>query len=788
MRLLRRRGLRGRVSLRTYLFVILATVSVVVASLGSFLAVGDFRSARLEAGRDTGFQARLAAAAIASAVEQNVNELLTSFSNPAAVQLITELKANPAKCVGAVSGGGLGPFPDGEAHLADPSGRIFCTSAKHAPTNATLAGLPWFAHLTADPVTTPPFLDPIDGKMAVAAAALVEKNGRPWIAVVSTLAFDSLPASLSSTYGGRLAASFTIVDTKSRTILAGATTAIGDWPGGAFGGTVHALSRTGVDGVKRIYSSAPVAGTGWMLYSGVRESRALAAARRNLTHEGALALAAIIVLLLLGLAVNRQIVHPMRRLQGAVEQAGRDVTPAPLSVEGPSEIARLVEEFNAMIAARTRSEARLLHHALHDGLTGLPNRALLIDRTTKALERSARSGLLTAVLFADLDRFRVLNDGLGHANGDAVLRQIARRLADVVRPGDTVARMNGDEFVVLCEDLTSETQAATIAERIGDAVSEPINLDGTTVSVTASIGIAIAHGGETADDLLRDADVATRRAKERGKARHEFFDASLRSRALSRVQIENDLRSAIEHRELVVHYQPEIDVTSGAVVGVEALVRWQHPESGLQLPMSFIPVAEETGLIVPLGRFVLEEACRQAAAWREAGTPVRVSVNLSPKQLVDRDLPRQVAGVLDASGLPAELLCLEITEGTLMDDATPISTLDRLQELGVSISIDDFGTGYSSLAYLQRFPIDQLKIDRAFVRAMGTSTALVAAVVGLARALGLMTVAEGVEDQRELDTLRALGCDAAQGFFIMRPGPADVVGAFLGESLVRVGA
>ncbi|HEV2685134.1 MAG TPA: bifunctional diguanylate cyclase/phosphodiesterase, partial [Actinomycetota bacterium] len=358
-----------------------------------------------------------------------------------------------------------------------------------------------------------------------------------------------------------------------------------------------------------------------------------------------------------------------------------------------------------------------------------------------------------------------------------VMRLVARRIEGVLRPGDSVGRLNADEFVVLCEGIASPEQLGLMADRVAGAISEPLPIEGKVVTVTASIGIAIARPDDTATDLIRNADVAMMRAKELGKARHEFFDSSMHDRALSRLQIESDLRHALDRGELFLQYQPIVDVNQG-VVGAEALIRWQHPTSGLQAPLGFIPVAEETGLIGPIGLFVLEQACKQAAAWDAEGKPIRVSVNLSARQLADESLPGHVRRILNETDLRSSQLCLEITESTLMDESIQPVVLERLKEIGVAISIDDFGTGYSSLSYIQRFPIDELKIDRSFVRALSaedSSEALVEAIIHLAGAIGLEVVIEGVEEAAELETVKRLGCSRVQGYYFMRPAAADQI-------------
>jgi diguanylate cyclase (GGDEF)-like protein len=424
------------------------------------------------------------------------------------------------------------------------------------------------------------------------------------------------------------------------------------------------------------------------------------------------------------------------------------------------------------------AERALLHQAFHDTLTGLPNRVLFLDRLGQALARRERRPMEVAVLFLDVDRFKWVNDSLGHAAGDQLLVAVAGRLHSVLRPGDTVARFGGDEFVLLCEELGDEREAFAVAQRLNRALADPFHLKGREVGLTASIGIALASTSthDTPDALLRDADAAMYRAKERGRDRIELFDEDMRSRALSRLETESALRRAIDQGELRVHYQPVIELATGRVTGLEALVRWQHPERGLMPPSEFIPVAEETGLIVACGAVVLTEACTQVARWNAQQIhrpPLPVSVNLSPHQVLSQGLPELVADALERSGLDPRLLCLEITETVLIEDAASSrAALDALKELGVTLAVDDFGTGYSSLLYLRRFPVDVLKIDRSFVVGLGTNvedTAIVAGVIRLAHALGLLAVAEGVETPEQAARLKELGCDLAQGYYWSRP-------------------
>jgi diguanylate cyclase (GGDEF)-like protein/PAS domain S-box-containing protein len=430
------------------------------------------------------------------------------------------------------------------------------------------------------------------------------------------------------------------------------------------------------------------------------------------------------------------------------------------------------------ISERKAFEERLEYQATHDPLTGLPNRTLFLDRLELALARSRRSSRTVAVLFCDLDHFKVVNDSLGHGAGDRLLVALAQRLRDALRPGDTVARFGGDEFVILCDELATQQDAVYIAERIHRAVHEPLPIGSTEMFAAISIGIAFATRDTGPETMIRDADAAMYLAKERGRARYEVYDETMRATLVERLDIESALRRAITRHELRVVYQPTVDLVTGSIVGVEALLRWDHPERGLLVPHDFIDVAEETGLILPIGSWVIEQACRQAQRW-QAGNPdahLLVSVNLSGRQLDDPTLIDTVRDVIERTGVDPNLLGLEITESVVMRDPQASTvTLQALKDLGVRLAVDDFGTGYSSLAYLRRFPVDLLKVDRAFVDGLDPDTgdaedrAIVAAVVSLAHTLGMEAIAEGVETAAQLAELRALGCDMAQGYFIAKP-------------------
>ncbi len=436
------------------------------------------------------------------------------------------------------------------------------------------------------------------------------------------------------------------------------------------------------------------------------------------------------------------------------------------------------------ITDRKAAEAQLNWQANHDPLTGLANRTYFIGTLERALAASRHQQSSLAVLFIDLDRFKLVNDSLGHSTGDEVLVAVARRLEAAVRVGDVVSRLAGDEFAVLCRNVPTVEAAVKLADALSQILAEPLAVTAKRdVVVTASVGVAFVEGGtREAQELLQDADVAMFRAKEKGRARVEVFDEVLRRRAMARLEIHEDLRHAIAAGDLSVHYQPLASVSDDRVVGVEALVRWQHPTRGLLPPSEFVPLAEETELIVSLGRWVLNEACLTMARWRRevpAAANAYVSVNLSARQLTDPDLAQSITNALHAANLAPEALVMEVTESTLMADAaSAIAILADIRNMGVRLAIDDFGTGYSSLAHLKRFSVDFLKIDRSFIDGLGHDSdddAIVAAVVELGHTLDLAIIAEGVETTRQLEQVRSLGCDLYQGYLLARPAPPNLV-------------
>jgi diguanylate cyclase (GGDEF)-like protein len=440
------------------------------------------------------------------------------------------------------------------------------------------------------------------------------------------------------------------------------------------------------------------------------------------------------------------------------------------------------------ITPRKMAEEQLLHDAFHDSLTDLPNRALFMDRLRRAIHRTKRqANYRFAVLFLDLDGFKVVNDSLGHATGDQLLIAIGRRLELGMRRGDTLTRLGGDEFAILADDIRDLGDAILLAERVRLDLKAPFNLGGHEVFATASVGIALgSKDRERPEDLLRDADTAMYRAKAQGKERFVVFDQAMHTSVVERLRLETDLRRAIDRGEFAVHYQPIVALRTGRIAGFEALVRWEHPERGMIAPSVFIPVAEETGLILPLGLWVLRAACRQLRTWQE-GAPelssLMISVNLSSKQLMQPDLVEQVDQVLRETGLAPEHLKLEITESVIMEHPPSANeVLGRLKDRGIQLSLDDFGTGYSSLSYLHRFPIDTLKVDRSFVNRIDAEDGdpvIVQTIVALAHNLGMQVIAEGVETEEQVNRLKAMGCEYGQGYFFARPVDGDSAGALL---------
>jgi diguanylate cyclase (GGDEF)-like protein len=500
-------------------------------------------------------------------------------------------------------------------------------------------------------------------------------------------------------------------------------------------------------------------------------------------------LAILLCLLVAGIAfavflarrLRREIVGPLSELNAAAERVAQEELSTRIELTCVDEIARVGHSFNAMMERLQESHSELVYQAFHDALTGLPNRTLFTDRTEQALKRTHRSRHANgrvAVLFLDLDDFKGVNDSYGHSAGDELLTTAAGRLRSTLRTEDTIARLGGDEFAVLLENVPDPEHAALAGDRLLEALAAPMTIAGRELLTDASVGIALSTGpDDTAEELLRNADVAMYAAKGAGRGRRELFAPAMHSAVFARMSLETDLRRGLEREEFRLVYQPVFELETRNVVAVEALLRWDHPERGLVAPMDFIPLAERSGLIVPLGRWVINEATRQAAVLQALpGTHehLTMAVNLSPRQLLDRSLVADVSRALETSGIAPSTLVLELTESLLTADIEEtVPVLAALKRLGVLLAIDDIGGGYSSLSYLRRFPVDVIKLDRELISGNEHDAKLARALLGLGRELELATVAEGIEHPEQLAEMRRLGCDLGQGFLFAEPMPAD---------------
>lgn len=552
------------------------------------------------------------------------------------------------------------------------------------------------------------------------------------------------------------------------------------------------LMTSGADGMRRLYAIKRLrlhkSDDHYMLARvGIPEERALAGPKALLMRNMALMAGAVGLSALLAWTLgNVIIVRRFRRLRDAADRLGRGDLGARSGIgHQEGDMGRLAESFDNMALAldvreaeRLEFEQKLRHQSLYDTLTGLANRTLALDRIQQAMERfRRREDVFYAVVSMDLDRFKIINDSLGHSFGDQVIEAVARRIVGTLRGLDTVARFGGNEFVLLLEELATPGEAIRIIKRLRAAVMEPLEIAGREVQTSASFGVVLSPNTfERAEELLQSAAIALHQVKSSGRGRFKVFTPRMYKSALDRLTMEQELRQALEHEEFKVFYQPIWSLNNSQLVGFEALARWQHPERGLVGPGSFISLAEETGIILDLGRVVLRHACADLAEWRKDDPAARdlfVAVNLSNKQFAQFDLVEQVAGILQETGLPADRLKLEITESNIMINAeSALIMLNRLKHLGVQISIDDFGTGYSSLSYLQRFPVDTLKVDRSFIGRLGLdpeNMEIVRAILALAHSLGLDVVAEGVEEREQATMLRSLGCEFVQGFYFARP-------------------
>jgi diguanylate cyclase (GGDEF)-like protein len=545
-------------------------------------------------------------------------------------------------------------------------------------------------------------------------------------------------------------------------------------------------------GIETLTVSRNMKTTGWFVLAGVPTVEAFApiATLTRQVYFAALLLTLIMVLVLRYFLVRQW--TPIEQAGARIRRMTEGKEPfAPIPIERKDEIGTLIDDFNQLIVWRKVAEHQMEYLAHHDALTGLPNRVLVQDRFNQAKAYADRTTNKVALLFLDLDSFKTINDSLGHTLGDTLLKQIAARLAECVRDTDTISRQGGDEFLIVLPAIQSTDDTALVLAKLLERLREPIHVDGHELSTSVSIGVAIyPDDGPDFDTLLKKSDMAMYRAKDAGRNTYCYFDEQMNVEAVEHLALRNDLRRALERDEFVLHYQPQLDLATGRVVGAEALIRWNHPDRGLVAPGHFIPVAEESGLIIPISEWVIHEACRQTVLWRRARLPdLLMAVNLSAVQFRRGDVEKTVMNALKKSGLNPQYLELELTESTLIHESESVlATVQRLKQLGVRFSIDDFGTGYSSLSYLKRFAIDKLKIDQSFIRDLAVDpddAAIVRAIIQMAQSLGLKTIAEGVETAEMLAPLRVFGCDEVQGYYFARPMPAKQFEQYLRDQQPR---
>ena len=535
----------------------------------------------------------------------------------------------------------------------------------------------------------------------------------------------------------------------------------------------------GVDHVARLFGFTQIPGTDWIAGAGIPRDTVSAGISGYAARNAGIGLTMALAVAALAYLFSRRIERPIRAISDAAKAIAQGELHTRVAINGPEEIADVADQFNAMLDIREEAVERISYLAQYDVLTSLPNRNLFRDRLEQAMGRAQRNETLVALMFLDLDRFKEINDTLGHPVGDRVLQKVAERLRHFLREVDTIARLGGDEFTVVLEGVHDVPQIIAAAQKIRDALAQPLLVGDREIFVSASIGISIyPFDVEEIDELLKNADIAMYQAKQSGGDAYHFFEAEMNTHSSERLELEGRLRRALARNQFTLHYQPQVNIASGRIIGAEALLRWHDEELGTIAPARFISLAETTGLIVPIGDWVLHTACAQNKAWQDAGcTPIPVAVNLSPRQFRQANLLETITQALRETGLNPTFLELEITESTIMHQAEKaVGILESLHAMGVRLSVDDFGTGYSSLSYLKRFPVHKLKIDQSFVRDINLDpddAAIVTAVIAMARSLNVLTIAEGVETEGQLAFLDALQCGEYQGDYFAKPMPAD---------------
>jgi diguanylate cyclase (GGDEF)-like protein len=759
---------------RAYLVGILTVSLLALVGASVYAYVWSTKHATSGAVDSMTFRSSRAAQHIAAGVT-SAKDTVSGLAQQGGVERVFD---DPTGC--QLTATGSAAFSSVRLDIVAPDGTVVCSSDPGTTVSKRLhAGSDWLAQ-AMQPGTHVRWdgHDAVGDVLSVVVSNPVEKDGAVVGVVVGFLHLPHVALDVAQDLQGVQGATFTLVDHGTGRVVS-SSVPTGASADGRFPLTARSGEHVGLDGKPRVFGSADVPGSTLRVYAGADRAVVLSQSRGSLLRQLLVGLLAALVLIAGAVLLDRRLARPLRRLTRAVARAGQGADSVRVDEQGTAEVLALSRQFNAMMDARAGHEAQLMHQASHDALTGLPNRLLLAELIDGVLGGDEQH---VSLLMLGIDRFKLINDGLGHEAADAILKEVAQRLSTTLRAGDTLARFGGDEFVLLLPGA-GQAAAEEVAQRMHDTLAEPFTAPGAEVVIRASIGISVVWSRSIApEQVVRLAVAAMRYAKSAGQVT-SVFDETLEVRATYQLDVERDLRRALEQGELVVHYQPLIDISARAVVGAEALLRWQHPERGLVPPLEFIPVAEQSGQIKEIGAFVLERACRDGAAWAAAGHPLRISVNVAVAQLKGGDFARQVADVLTETGLPSHLLCLEITESSLMrSDQRRTEGLAALRDLGVHLAIDDFGTGYSSLAYLHSLPVDELKIDRSFVNRLGSDSRdrhLVQAIIGMGTALGLTVVAEGVETEEQLAYLGERGCDVAQGFLFSPPQPVDVFRAHL---------
>jgi diguanylate cyclase (GGDEF)-like protein len=763
---------------RTYLVCTIVVALLVLTGATAYAFVWSANHARASAQDSMTFRAQRAA----HHIDSGVSLASDTVRNVAAQPGIAEVFTNADGC--RLTASGSAAFASVRVDIVALNGDVVCSSQPEITKRHNVhAGSDWLGEAMREGthVRWGGHDAAAGGGDAVVVSSAIHRGNQVVGSVVAFLHLKSVASDVARDLEGVRGTAFALVDRTDGRVFSSSL------PGADLSKPFPISDRTderpGLDGVPRIYGSSDVENSTLRVYAGVDRASVLSQARGSLERQVLIGLLAALALVAGTVLLDRRVARPLRSLTRAMTQAGQGADSVRVDQHGTAEVMALAREFNAMMDARAGHEAQLIHQAGHDALTGLPNRMLLHDLIDAALQGPEQQ---VGLLMLGIDRFKLINDGLGYEAADIILKEVAERLTTSLGAGDTLGRFGGDEFVLLLPS-TTPSAAEEVAAQMHESLAEPFSGPGAEVVLRASLGISVVWAGSTdADLLLRQAVAAMRHAKSAGQSTC-VYDETLQVRATYQLDVERDLRRALEADELLVYYQPLVAISDGTLLGAEALVRWQHPERGLVPPLEFIPVAEQSGQIIEIGSFVLERACRDAASWAAAGHPLRVSVNVAVSQMQGRDFAGEVADVLQRTGLPSDLLCLEITESSLMrSDQRRSEGLAALRDLGVHLAIDDFGTGYSSLAYLHSLPVDELKIDRSFVNRLATDSRdrhLVQAIIGMASALGLTVVAEGVETEDQLVYLDERGCDVAQGYLFSKPQPADVFrGRLMGAS------